>query len=86
MDSLPLFGLNQTYLIAKSEASMKLGDAMRHEMNKPFSSTALKNMPGFEVTFTINFMIQCLFVFSLSKEANRVFLRLVYSCNCRVDV
>ena len=32
-DSLPLFALNQTYQIVKSEASMVWGDAMSHEMN-----------------------------------------------------
>ena len=31
--SLPLFGLNETFLIAKSKASMMWGDAMPHEMN-----------------------------------------------------
>ena len=30
-DSLPLFGLNQTYLIVKSKASMMWGNAMPHE-------------------------------------------------------
>ena len=44
-DSLPLFGLIETFLIAKSEASMMWGDAMPHEMNefiKSFSCTPLK--------------------------------------------
>ena len=49
-DSLPLFGLNETFLIAKSEASMMWGDAMPHEMNKftkKVSSTLLKNTTDF---------------------------------------
>ena len=44
-DSLPLFGLKETFLIAKSEASMMWGDAMPHEMKeftKKVSSTLLK--------------------------------------------
>ena len=44
-DSLPLFGLNETFLIAKSEASMMWGDAMPHKMNKftkKFSSSLMK--------------------------------------------
>ena len=44
-DSLPSFGLNETFLIAKSEASMMWGDAMPYEMNeftRKVSSTLLK--------------------------------------------
>ena len=50
MDSLPLFGLNETFLIAKSEAPTMWGDAMPHEMNefiKKVSSIVLKNTTGF---------------------------------------
>ena len=53
-DSLPLSELNQTNLIAKSEASMMWGDAMPHEMNEfikssLFSSTPLTNTLSFEI-------------------------------------
>ena len=51
-DSLSLLGLNEIFLIAKSEASMMRGDAMSHEVNeftKKFSSTRLKNTIGFEI-------------------------------------
>ena len=57
IDSLPLFGLTETFLIAKSEASMMGGDAMPHEMNKlikSFCSTPLKTTPGFEMKLTIS--------------------------------
>ena len=80
MDSLPLFWLNQTYLIVKSEASMMWGDAMPHKMNKfmeSFSSTPLKK--HFRLW---NKIYHFSFVFSLLKKATRVYLRLVYSCNC----
>ena len=42
-DSLPLFGLKETFLIAKSEASMMWGDAMPHEMNE----STKENTTGF---------------------------------------
>ena len=44
-DSLPLFGLNETFLMANFEASMMWGDAMPHEMyefTKKVSSTLLE--------------------------------------------
>ena len=47
-DSLPLFGLNKTFRIAKADAPMMWGDAMPHEMyefTKSFSCTPLKTLP-----------------------------------------
>ena len=69
-DSLPFFGLNQTYLIAKCEASMMWGDAMPHEMNKvikSFSSTPLKNTRGFEIRFTISDIASVCLFFTIDK-------------------
>ena len=63
-DSLPLFGLNETFLIAKSEASMMWGDAMPHEMNeltKIISSTLLKKKNHrLQLKFKIYNVWQCL--------------------------
>ena len=56
-DSQPSFGLNQTFLIAKSNASMMWGGANPHEIyefNKSFSCTPLKNTSDFEIKFTIS--------------------------------
>ena len=43
--------------MAKSDAPMMWGGAMPHEMYefiKSFSSTPMKNTPGFEIKFTIS--------------------------------
>ena len=83
-DSLPLFGLNETFPIAKSEVSM-WGDAMPHEKNefpKKVSSILLKNNYH-RLCNKINNVWQHLFVYLQSIKATRAYLRLVYSCNCR---
>ena len=82
-DSLPLFELKETFLTAKSEESMIWGDVMPHEMNeftKKVSSTLLKNTTGF--VKKIQWLTASVF-YLLSIKATRVYLRLVYSCNCR---
>ena len=56
-DSLPLFWLNQTSLIGKSDAPMMWGGAMPYEMYEfiqSFSSTSVKNTQGFEIKFSIS--------------------------------
>ena len=59
---------------------------MPHEMNqfiKSFSSTLLKNTPGFEINFTISDLASVLFL-TVIKD-NLCLLRLVYTCNCRME-
>ena len=90
-DSLPLFGLNQTYLIATSEVTMMGGNAVPHEMNEFIWSISSTPWKYFEIKFTISdlacfFCFFCFLFFSQLKKAVRVCLRLVYSCNCRVEL
>ena len=59
---------------------------MPHEMYKfikSFSCIPMKNTPSFEIKFTIS--VAGDFCLSQSKKATCVCLRLVYSCNCRVE-
>ena len=83
-DSLLLFGLKETFLIAQSKASVMWGDAMPHEMNKftqKVSSPRLKKQH--RLCNKIYNVWQGLFVYLQSIKATRACLGLAYSCNCR---
>ena len=63
-NNLSLFGLNETFLTAKSDTPMMWGSIMPHEMYefiKSFRCTPLKNTPDFEIKFTISIAGVCCF-------------------------
>ena len=75
-DSLPLFGLNETFLTGKSKASMMWGNPMPHEMNeftKKVSSTLLKNTTGFVKKNTMSNSVCSFFLFAINKGNSCLF-------------